>query len=476
MVGFVNNALIASSLGLPRGAGFNMPPPGDPKYLEYLADDNQFALVLASSLHANQSFAGAPPETIRSLVESARANVGNLTPEERAQVIQSASSLLREPLAAGVSRVMQTIERLANNQGYTGPDAATVVATTPAAGGGTNTVTRGEILDNENFGNLVNTAFTAAGGKSYMPAPAVMTVLGRTGMPGDLFNGSGIGIGIDMTKWSEAERIEFLNKVAQFGSDGTMLSRDEQSTLHNMAMSYSRNGDNEPAAVTANTCFGKPTAISKDDLMENGTFEKQLNSMASSGFPFDVANPETKALRDAIATANYDELGYEERVALVQAFNAASGDHKISAQEADGIVKMLQASQKPSAAGGAASAGTTLSNGLVVSADDVKDPGRFMSMVNSVLDRSGVDLPNTDRYGQGYSGSFSNNQYTVPRLRGLDVSMLTAQQRTEILEMISKAGADREITQDEANDIQSRVNDMSGRGRHPFPMGGYDLA
>jgi hypothetical protein len=354
-----------------------------------------------------------------------------------------------------------------------------VVANTPAAGGGTRAVTRGELLDNENFGNLVNSVFTAAGGKPSGPA-----ALGKMSTPGNLFNGASAGYwqptntGIDITKMSEAERIAFLNQVAQFASDGTM-SLEERGVLQNMAAGYSRDGENEPAAVTINNSTGKPTAINKDDLMENGTFEKQLNSMTSPfGFPFADNSPDTKALRDAIATANYDELGYEERVALVQAFDAAKSDHKIDAKEAAGLKQMLEALQKPSGSGSADNTGTTLSNGLVVSEDDVEKPGNFMSMVNSVLDRSGVTTATTNPYNgttnYGYNG-FSNNQSTVPQLRSLDVKGLTAEQRIEVLQMISQAGSDRDVTQAEVDAIKTRVNVMLGNESRSLPMVSYSI-
>ena len=74
----------------------------------------------------------------------------------------------------------------------------------------------------------------------------------------------------------------------------------------------------------------------------------------------------------------------------------------------------------------------------------------------------------TDPYGHG--GSFSNNRYTVPMLRGLEVSKLTPEQRIEVLAMISQAGSDREISQDEARAILKEVNQLSGRGPYPFVM------
>jgi hypothetical protein len=473
--------LYGGGMGIgPRANHAPIPEAGDTQtYMAYLADDQQFLHALRNNLATPGGMLTSDPKGYQAVMDAAAANVGNLTPEERAQVIASRTLSMgnRNPDVTADQSV-KTIERLANNQGYNGPDAGAVVTTTPAAGGGGYAVTRGEILDNENFDNLVDTVSQAAGGTSPKPGFGAMPgsiINGRSGLPAFLSGTVGSNP-VDMTKWSEAERIEFLHKVAQFASDGT-LSRDELFALENMANGYSRLGDSEPTAVTANTGFGNPTAISKDDLMENGTFEKLLNSMTSRGLfaslDMEDNNPETKALRDAIATANYDELGYEERVALVQAFNAASGDHTISAQEADGIVKMLQAFQKPSGAGGAASTGTTLSNGLVVSPNDVETPGNFMSMVNSVLDRSGVEMPKTDPSGAGYSSS-SDNRYTVPMLRRLDVSELTAGQRTEILEMIAQAGSDREITGDEAKSIVARVNAWSPNGPQQVAMmGGY---
>jgi hypothetical protein len=473
-----------SDFSLAHLHGVGLPPPISPApreeaaYVAYLADDRQFIAELAHALAPQGTFGNGTAAYLATMA-AAEQNIGNLTPEERAQVIRAAGTYRDPKQSRDANPALQTIERLANNQGYTGPDAGTVVATTPTAAGGTHAVTRGEILDNENFGNLVNTVFTAAGGKPLFSAPLLPNFLGGSGMPGSIFTSTDRNAlnGIDLTKMSEAERIAFLNKVAEFGRDGT-LSREEEHQLKNMALGYCRDGDSEPTAVTANTGFGNPTAVSKDDLMENGTFERLLNSMTSQGLfasmDMEDNNPETKALRDAIATANYDELGYEERVALVQAFNAANGDHTISAQEADGIVKMLQAFQKPSGAGGAASTGTTLSNGLVVSPKDVEKPGNFSSMVNSVLDRSGVEMPKPEPFGGGYSSSSSDNRYTVPMLRRLDVSALTPGQRTEILEMIAQAGSDREITGKEAKSIVDRVNAWSpNRPQQGAMMGGY---
>jgi hypothetical protein len=448
-------------------------PSNSDEYMRYLADDQQFVTALSAALGGN-SFGSVTPEGYQSIINAAQANVGNLTPQERAQIIAEAKTIYTCAGRATLrtENVLASIERMSNNQGYTGPDAGTVVTHTPTAGGGIRPVTRGEILDDENFGNLVNSVFTAAGGTSYTPALGFSGSLGLSGMPGDLFDGvkrSPLSE-IDISKWSEAERTEFLNKVAEFGKDGTMLSWEEQSTLHNMAMGYSRNGDNEPTAVTANANgFVKATPISKDDLMENGSFEKQLNSMIPWNAPQDGA--EIKALKDAIATANYDELGYEERVALVNAFNAANSDGNSTVAELAEITQMIERFQTSSGSGAASDAGTTLSNGLVVSTNDVARPDNFMSMVNAVLDRSGVTTASTNPFtGTSYYGlnGFSNNPSTLPTLRFLDVSKLTPAQRIEVLEMISQAASDREVTRDEANAISSRVNQLSGRGAQPF--------
>jgi hypothetical protein len=352
-----------------------------------------------------------------------------------------------------------------------------VVATTPTASGGTKPITRGELLDNENFGNLVNSVFTAAGGTSYAPAnPLIAGGMGLSGTPGGMFSGMGTRgplWGIDMTKWSEGERIQFLNKVAEFGKDGTMMSWEEQGQLRQMAMNFQSNGDNEPAAVvsksptfTANG-LGNSGVISKDDLMENGTFEKTLNSIALFGVRAD--STEFRALKDAIATANYDELSYGERVALIEAFNTATSDNNATASELSAITKMIQGFQTPSGNGSTpapdtAAGGTTLSNGVVVSRGDVASPGNFMTMVNEVLDRSGVSAaPNV--------GMPSPNADALRTLRGLDVSQLTPQQRIQVLEMIAQAGTDRNVTAEETREIVKEVNRMSGRAPVPIVLG-----
>jgi hypothetical protein len=467
-------------LGIPYGSGFTrplwgqaIPQPNDPKYLDYLADDKQFLDALNTALNQNLNSSSDKYKANQAICQAAAANVGNLTPEERAQIIGAARGGGLVSNAGGAmpaepgGPVVALIERLANNQGYTGPDADTVVTSTPTASGGAKPITRGEILDNENFGNLVNSVFTSAGGKPYLPpSPLIAGGLGLAGSPGSMFNtvGDRGGLwGMDMTKWSESERIQFLNKVAEFGKDGTMLNWQEQAELRQMAMNFQRNNDNEPTAVTANNTFGKPTAISKDNLMENGTFEKQLMKQVPLNVPRD--SDEVKALKDAIATADYDALSYEERVALVKAFNAVNSDGKATTAEIEELTQLLRDCQKSS---GATPAGSTkLSNGLVVSKKDVATDDNFMSMVNDVLDRSGCAVSGNNAFG---TPSFSNNQYTLPMLRGLDTSKLTPEQRMEVLEMIAQAASDREVTQEEARNIQRQVSEMSGYGPYALPL------
>jgi hypothetical protein len=462
MMDGINNYTIARTLGA-------SPPPeiNDPKYLDYVADDKQFLAALKGSMSPNQI---ATTAAGTSIINAATANVGNLSPEERVQIIQSARMIpaagYRSDPTDSAAGIVRNIERMSNNQGYTGPDAGVVVTTTPTAGGDARQITRGEILDDENFGNLVDSVFTAAGGKSSMPTMLLGRGLPFTGMPGNAFaplGQRGPLTSVDMTKWSEGERIEYLNKVAEFGKDGAMSSQDS-AELAQMAGNNSRNGDNEPIAVksTSPNFFDKSGDISKDDLMENSTFEKQLNSIALFGEEANGA--EAKALKDAIATADYDALGYEERVALVQAFNAASSDMNVTAEEITAITKMLKDFQSGGASN-SASGGTTLSNGVVVSDSDVSTdgPDHFVSLVNAVLDRSGVTTVTASLNGTTVYGTpaFTDNHSTVPALRSLDVSKLTSAQRVEILEMISQAGADRQVTRDEAKVISDKVKAMS---------------
>jgi hypothetical protein len=449
------------------------PPPdvNDSKYLDYLADDKQFMAALTGSMAPNHLRTGAP-DAYSSIINAAEANVGNLSVEERAQIIQSARMIpaagYRSDPADAAAAIVKNMERMSNNQGYTGPDAGVVVATTPAVGGDPKQITRGEILDNENFGNLVNSVFTAAGGKSSMPANLQGRGLMDGSMPGSAFAPAGprgvLGAG-DMKTWSEAERVEYLNKVAAAGRDGVMSSQ-ECAELGQMAGNNMRNGDNEPTAVTStSTSFvNKAGPISKDDLLENGTFEKHLNSIALLGAEANGA--EAKALHHAIATADYGALGYDERVALVQAFNAATADNNVTAQEITAMTQMVQGFQKTSNAAGPAAGGTTLSNGLVVSNNDVAKPGNFMSMVNTVLDRSGVTTTSTHLNGTTYHGvtPFTNNQTTVPMLRSLDVAGLMPQERLEVLEMISQAASNGDVSYDEARAISERVRSFNPQG------------
>jgi hypothetical protein len=448
----------------------------DQKYLDSLLDDRQFIASLRGAMRPNNLSMGAP-DAYNAIINAAEANVGSLNAEERAQIIQSAWRIpaagYRSQATSAATALVQSIERLSNNQGYTGPDAAVVVATTPTAAGYPMPITRGEILDNENFSNLVDKVFMAAGGKSSLPASLQGRGLPITGLPGSSFvlaGPRGAALSDNMSKWSEAERVEYLNKVAEFGRDGT-LSAQEEGQLALLARNNLSGGDSEPIAVTSTSAsfFGKSGAISKDDLMENGTFEKLLNSTALWGTG--RSSTEVTALKNAIATADYDSLGYEERVALVQAFNAANSDHSVNAQELTALTKMLQDFQS-GGSGVAARQGTTLSNGLLVRDSDVKGSEHFMSVVNAVLDRSGVTTATVGFNGTTTYGAtpFTENQSTLPLLRGLDVSRLTPAQRVEILEMISHAGSDRRVTFDEANAISARVNELSGPASSRYPM------
>jgi hypothetical protein len=464
-------------LGMPRITAWAVPDPSDPKYLDYLADDRQFLAALSASMAPNNIARGSP-EAYNAILDAAGANVGNLSLEERAQIIESARRIpaagYRSDPTKPAEQIVKSIGVMSNNQGYTGPDAGVVVGTTPTASGYPKPITRSELLDNENFGNLVNQVFAAAAGKPAVP-DSMMTgtrMFQNTllGVPQNFFSSdnNGWSRGVDITKLSESERMTYLNKVAEFGKDGS-ISGEESAALLVLATELSRGGANEPIAVTSTGySFSRNSgAISNDDLMENSTFEKQLNSIVLWGA--DSISGEAKALKDAIATADYDSLGYEERVALIQAFNAATSDNNVTAKEIAGITQMLEEFQKSSNSSSPTSSGTTLSNGVIVSDSDVKSDDNFASMVNEVLDRSGVEVPKTDPHG--YGGSFSNNRYTVPMLRGLEVSELTPEQRIEVLEMISQAGSDREVTRDEANAILTRVNEMSGRGSYPFYFG-----
>ena len=209
------------------GLGFSarpwtpIPQPNDPKYLEFLADDSQFLQALTASMGPNGIPRGAP-DAYTAIRDAAAANVGNLSPEERAQIIRQASMIpaagYRSDPVKAAEALVRNIESMSNNQGYTGPDAGVIVGTTPTANGCPLPITRGQVLDNENFGNLVNSVFSAAGGKTSIPSGMFTKGLGLFGAPGDMLSSasymSGWSGGIDITKMSESERMAFLSKVA----------------------------------------------------------------------------------------------------------------------------------------------------------------------------------------------------------------------------------------------------------------------
>jgi hypothetical protein len=442
-----------------------IPKPGTDEYNKFLADDKNFLTALTQRLNQGPNN-GNNTQLRQQILDAAAANVANLTVEERAQILNSAPYGLANNgnsfSTNGTNPTLALINQLANNQGYSGPNANVVAATINLNNGSSMAVTNAQLLDDEGFVILV---YTAAGGTK--PVGLLAPPFG-SGLPGSAFSPPQFNSplwGANISNWSGAERVAYLQKVAEFAKDG-VIDAKENAALRDMAMSFSRSADGAPVAVTLKPIVGNPQPISADNLMENSTFENTLNSQAAQGF-LRPDNAEMKALRDAIATADYNKLSYEERVALIEAFNTANADGRFSAYDAKEITTMIRQMQtnKPnataSAAPGAAGPGQTLSNGLFVSNSAVATSANFMSSVNAVLDRSGVPMPSSNNVN-AFGDPMPPQPSGVRMLQGLNTSKLTAEQRMQVLEMIAKAGADRQITVDEAREIVKAVNQMSG--------------
>jgi hypothetical protein len=461
---------------LVRGVGIVSYDPSKPADVQSLANDSTFLNVVnaklgayhSPTLHNGQS---GTPET-DAFVEGVKKTLANtdlstLSVEERAQIIESLT-----PAGYSVNRnlgstqpnapknVQALIAQLSNNQGYAGPDAAETAAIIPTALGGT-VVTKGQLYDDESFSALADQVFLAAGGQ---PKPAMqlppnvkgtVAVFGRpTGLPSQLLDGLS---GADMSKWSESERVSFLNKVAELGKDGT-LSDADTSTLYGMISANNRTGDSAPAAVT--DAKGN-SVMSKDDIMEDGTLRNYLAGRVDK----------QSELFRSITKADYSKLSYDERVGLVQMMQTASADFVMSDSEQADLKKLLASDLATSESTSQNSSAATLSNGVSVSAAELSSPNHFASTVQRTLRGSGLLVTPTSRFGHAAGttppGSttlpYYSTDYGLQRLIGLDTSKLTADQRLEVLQRIATAGADANVTPQESRDIVKYVDQLSGR-------------
>jgi hypothetical protein len=456
----------------------------NPAHVALLKDDREFLRLVQDASVEGRNNPGK--SAVLSMV--ANTDLSTLTPEERAQIIDVVAhrdmAQVRnmpwhyKPL--DTAAVDALLKKLSNNQGYTGPGASEVAVALPSKNGGSLQVTKGQLYDNENFGALADQAFTAAGGQakelyplSHLPDRSRYAILSGGvlnersnigGLPSVVINSKLQGA--QMEKWSEAERIEFLKTVSEFGKDGS-LSQDENQTLLKMVDVNNRSNNGaveEPSAVMG--ANGKPV-ISKDDITENGTLKNKLTEMIS---PANYLMPrhefvgvraidqdamvKQKELVDLIYKADFRKLSYGERVALVKAIDAATADNRLTAAEVTEITAQL-AGYLASSGGVGSQSGTTLSNGYFVKDSDVASDDQFGGAVQKTLIASGVKID-----GNNSPGSFGTS-YPLELLR-MDVTKLTPEQRMDVLEMIASAGSDGKITAEEGRKILDDVARLNG--------------
>jgi hypothetical protein len=404
----------------------------------------------------------------------ATTDLANLSVDERAKIIASLAPKSygvnrnmgsTQPIAPDVDSVKALISGLGNNQGYTGPGASAVATVVPVKNGSM-TITQGQLLDDENFAALADQVFLAAGGQpSAQPdvqarmigAPAIFN--STAGLPSSLFgDGSKNSPLAHMSEWSVAERVEFLGRVAELGKKGR-LSNDDMQSLTSTIRRNDTQGGGAPAAVV--DAKGK-TVISKDDIMEDA-------SLRSFFAPKDLRTfrPSSTEFSAAMARADLRKLSYDERVELVQAFIAAGADMNVSDSESKHLVALLNKDLQ-SDNGVASVPGKTLSNGYFVAAKDVASGASFGSTVQHTLQASGVSLTGGNMDTNNTGGAYYSYSYAVHSLVALDVSSLTASQRMTVLEKISAATADGQLTPAEARNIVADVDRLSGRPADPL--------
>jgi hypothetical protein len=455
----------------------------NPAHVALLNDDRVFL-----SLVQDASFEGFnhPGKTaVLSLV--ANTDLSTLSPDERAQIIDFIAhrdmELVRNQgwhyKSVNIESVDALLKKLSNNQGYTGPGASQVAVALPTKDGGSLRVTKGQLYDNENFGALADQVFNAAGGQARVIPPrsqfpgwshnlspdAIDARADARGLPSALINSQKLGA--NMEKWSEAERIEFLKTVSEFGKDGS-LSPEESQTLMKMLEVNNRSSNGaveEPAAVMG--ANGKPL-ISKDDITENGTLKNKLTEMIS---PANYLLPrhefvgvraidqdavaKQKELVDLIYKADFRKLSYGERVALVKSIDAATADSHLTAAEVTEITAQLKG-YLASSGGVGSQSGMTLSNGYFVKDSDVASDDQFGSAVQKTLIASGVKIDSKS------SPSSFGTSFPLELMR-MDVTKLTPEQRMDVLEMIASAGSDGKITAEEGRKILDDVGRLTGQ-------------
>ncbi len=443
----------------PGGIGyFN---PNDPEQVKALADDATFMRSIEAVLTESLRAGGGSTDHNATLNALLNGDISALTTQERAEILDSAqqsASMIRNgrygKLGFTGHETTDLIAKYMNNQGYTGPGANQVLLTVPVAGGGTANITRAQVLDDEGFGALVDKVVGDASGKPITKYLGGMPLSGR-----DQFS--------SMSKWSETERIAYLQKAADLAKDGN-LSLEDEGALAVLAQQNTAAGGDEPSVKLSNG-----QVVSKDDIMEDQTFKQLLLGKDANGrqtFNSNTFLAAQPALRDLINSADYRQLSYAERVDLLNRVSSWKYDGNTVAAKATEIAGVMKSYLVPgpslevSVTGNTVSItvnevepGRTLANGTTVTTSELSSSTGFDGLIQRTLRSSGVSLVTNPNSG-------GDNRYTILGLLTMDTSKLdTPAKRFEVLDMISRAASDKTISQAELRNIEKTVDRLSNR-------------
>jgi hypothetical protein len=305
------------------------------------------------------------------------------------------------------------------------------------------------MLDDESFGALVSKVIADASGTA---GPA-----GKGSARGIFWRDSGRDQFSNMSKWSESERVAYLQKAGELAKDGNLSPADE-GALAVLAQQYTSSGG-EPSVKLSNGQI-----ISNDDIMEDRTFQQLLRGSDANGRQtfnsnsFLAAQP---ALRDLIGSADYRQLSYAERVDLLNQMSNWKFDPNGIPAEAAKIAEIMRGYLVPkpnlevSVTGNVVSVtvnevepGRSLANGTVVSNSELSRSSGFDGLIQRTLRQSGVALVSNEPSG-------GDNRYTILSLLTMDTSKLdTPAKRFEVLDMISRAAGDKTISQAALSNIE----------------------
>jgi hypothetical protein len=447
-----------------------------------LTNDSYFIKTLESVMQ-HQAFSPVEKDSVMGALQGG--NLSALSIEDRTEIIDKAGHinprLSQHNIGPSLNSLVALIQRNGNNQAYTGPGADEILLTLPTKSNQTQSITRGQLLDNEGFGKLIETVFNGTQDPSRIqtrvlsPLQTLLTRLTPSYQNPQSSQSSSWGAlsdktALDFSHWSEAERIQFLEKVAVVGKDGT-LSGDETAELATLITSNKTSGANEPSLMLTDA-KGKEKVISYDDVMEDATMRGMVGDMwksASSSSSPDVQ----KKVGDQIEKGDYTQLSFAERTIILKKLFQASNNVTVSdgIDISDYLSQAFSKSTRTVDSGGGVlvdvriptQPGQTLANGTLVTDSELQSSDGFGGLIQRTLRRSGVDLvPNNSAPGSAQPKGIPENN-TITALLRMNVSGLdTPAKRLEVLNKIALAGKDEAISQTELRDIQETISRLSG--------------